>query len=121
MKNYHGQPLDCWVIEDEELKKVVTIIEELFPTECAAVYFTEFRMENGVRVTGFGKLRNRFEYLKTNLRAQGILKSARSQLTEQNIAANTTIISDFMTEKIKYLEIHSDDPDTVKLYWTVTF
>lgn len=66
-------------IEDEELKKVVTIIEELFPTECAAVYFTEFRMENGVRVAGFGKLRNRFEYLKTNLRAQGILKSARSQ------------------------------------------
>lgn len=26
-----------------------------------------------------------------------------------------------MTERINYLEIHSDVPETIKLYWTETF
>lgn len=72
---------------------MASTIKHLFPTKCAAAYFTEFRMENGIRFPGTVKLRNLFEYLKGHLRAQGIFKSVKSHLKEQNTAVNTTILS----------------------------
>ena len=89
--------------DKEEFIQFAKTVERIFPGENAATYFTPFRVENKVRIHATGKLKSHFDYIKGQLRAEGVIKPHSEKLTEtktqtydfpgKNIFENYTSIS----------------------------
>ncbi|XP_071568946.1 uncharacterized protein [Temnothorax nylanderi] len=106
-----------FVITTFRFQKLAGDIVKIFKGESCNTYYTPFTCKNGVRIQASGKLWEHYNYIKGDLRKQGILLQRSISKPIQETYAQTEIDED----KLQWLFQHTEPWEQVYEYWNNTY
>ncbi|XP_039306455.1 uncharacterized protein LOC113004589 isoform X1 [Solenopsis invicta] len=109
--------LTNFVITTSRFQKLAGDIVKIFKGESCYTYYTPFTCKNGVRIQASGKLWEHYNYIKGDLRKQGILLQRSISKSIQETYAQTEIDED----KLQWLFHHTEPWEQVCEYWNNTY
>ncbi|XP_039304090.1 uncharacterized protein LOC113003214 isoform X3 [Solenopsis invicta] len=109
--------LTNFVITTSRFQKLAGDIVKIFKGESCYTYYTPFTCKNGVRIQASGKLWEHYNYIKGDLKKQGILLQRSISKSIQETYAQTEIDED----KLQWLFHHTEPWEQVCEYWNNTY
>ncbi|XP_074104091.1 uncharacterized protein LOC141530712 isoform X2 [Cotesia typhae] len=108
------------VIESSRLKSLADEVGDVFNEE-PGLYFTPYTQEGHISVNANGKLWDRYNYTKKQLRNAGILKPVQNTSIEAESPVTITVSDSQEIEKLEFLKNNLEPWNLIFQYWNETY